>query len=110
MSDNPLNPTPERESRIAARAHHLWEADGSPAGREQDYRDQAEFLIGIEENADAALLPNPETEPNSPAVTGVEEAELEENLGEFPSRNTDQGDRRQTPMTKRELREEESSR
>ncbi len=107
MSENPLEPTPDREARIAARAHRLWQEDGSPVGREQEFREQAEFLIGIEDNPDAALLPNPETEPNAPEVTGIEEAAIQENLGEFPDRFTDQGDRRETPMTREELREEE---
>ena len=35
----------------------------------------------------------------------VEEAAIQENYGEFPGRLTDQGDRRQTPMTKDERRE-----
>ena len=35
MSDNPLQPNPEREARIRERAYHLWEADGRPHGRER---------------------------------------------------------------------------
>jgi hypothetical protein len=35
----------------------------------------------------------------------VEEAELMENLGEFPSRLSDQGDHIQTPMTRRRARQ-----
>jgi hypothetical protein len=34
----------------------------------------------------------------------VEEAELQENLGEFPGRNTDQGDRLRAPMTRKKAR------
>ena len=37
MSDGPQKNTPERENRIRERAYHLWEADGRPEGREQEY-------------------------------------------------------------------------
>lgn len=37
MSDNPLEPNPQREARIRRRAQLLWEADGRPRGREQEY-------------------------------------------------------------------------
>ena len=51
-------------------------------------------------------LPNPmEAHPQpSPTAEPVEEAELLENLGEFPGR-TDQGDRMLMPMTKSRARE-----
>jgi hypothetical protein len=107
MSDNPLESTPERKARIRARACRLWEADGCPQGREQEYLERAEALIGMEEHAGAALEPNPMTQDEPiPGVT-VEEAEIQENYGEFPERLTDQGDRRHTPMTKEELRAHE---
>ena len=53
----------------------------------------------------AALLPNPMVAHPHPGVTEepVEEAELLENLGEFPGR-TDQGDRIPAPMTKQQAR------
>jgi len=104
MSDNPLETSPEREQRIRLRAYHLWEADGCPHGRAAEYWERAEELIGMEDHAGAALLPNPMTlhEP-IPGVT-VEEAEIQENLGEIPGRLVDQGERRQTPMTKDEER------
>jgi hypothetical protein len=89
---SPLDMTPEREARIRERAYHLWEEDGRPEGRDAEFWERAKELIGMEENADAALLPNPMTEP-----THAEEAEIQENYGEFPNRFTDQGDRQQTP-------------
>ena len=54
----------------------------------------------------AGLLPNPMVAHPQPALTDepVEEAELLENLGEFPGR-TDQGDRMLTPMTKQKARD-----
>ena len=108
MSDNPLEPNPEREARIRARAYHLWEADGCPHGRDVEYWLRAEELIGMEDHAGAALMPNPMTEHAPiPGVT-VEEAAVQANYGEFPGRLTDQGDWRPTPMTKDELRDDEA--
>ena len=45
MSDNPLETTPEREAQVKARARQLWEADGRPPGREDDYTERADELI-----------------------------------------------------------------
>ncbi len=108
MSDSPLVLTAERDARIRARAYHLWQADGEPEGRAMEYWVRAEELIGMEDHAGAALLPNPMSRPAPlPGVT-VEEAAIQENYGEFPDRFADQGDRRQTPMTKAEERAEEA--
>ena len=104
MTDSPLEISPELEARIRARAHHLWESDGSPHGREFDYRENARELIAIEDSAGAGQLPNPMTHGASPSGEVVEEASIQENYGEFPDRFTDQGDRRETPMTRDELR------
>ena len=104
MADNPLQSTPERESRIRQRAYHLWEADGQPHGRDQEFWERAEFLIGIEDSAGAGQLPNPQTSPDAVASAPVEEAEIQENYGEFPSRLTDQGERRQTPKARERVR------
>ena len=103
MTTNPLEDTPERTARIKARARHLWEEDGKPAGAEAEYEERARELVGMEESAGAGQLPNPELHPGLlPGVT-VEEASIQENLGEFADRFTDQGDRRETPMTREEL-------
>jgi hypothetical protein len=37
------------------------------------------------------------SEPDSPRETGVEEAEIQQNLGEFPDRFADQGEVQPTP-------------
>jgi len=90
------------ERRIRARAIRLWHEDGSPAGRFDEFLERARELQAFEDHPGAALLPNPMTlhhgqvEPEQP----VEEAELMENLGEFPGRS-DQGDRNVVPMTRR---------
>jgi len=95
-SSNPLEMTPEREARIRERAYYLWEEDGRPEGRDAEFWERARELIGMEENADAALRPNPMTQA-APAEKPIEEAQVQENYGELPSRFTDQGDRQQTP-------------
>src|SRR5271156_4657979 len=104
MTDSPLESSPKLEARIRARARHLWESDGSPHGREHDYLENARELIAIEDSAGAGQLPNPATPGASPSDQVVEEAFIQENYGEFPDRLTDQGERRETPMTRGELR------
>ena len=107
MTDSPLEVSPDLEARIRARGRHLWESDRSPHGRELDYRENARELIGIEDSAGAGQLPNPMTQGASPSDEVIEEASIQENYGEFPDRLTDQGDRRETPMTREELRKSE---
>ncbi len=99
MADNPLIDTPEHEQRIRERAYHLWQADGSPHGRDADIWERARELVAMEDSAGSGLLPNPETHPTmlSGQPEGVEEAEIQENYGEFPDRFADQGERQQTP-------------
>lgn len=85
------------EQQIRERAYHLWEADGRPHGREDEYWERARELIGIESAPDFGQLPNPLTQGDGKPGPLVEEAFLQDNLGEFPDRFSDQGDRRQTP-------------
>ena len=59
----------------------------------------------MEDHSGAALVPNPMTRNEPIPGVDVEEAAIQENYGEIPGRLTDQGDRRQTPMTKEERRE-----
>ncbi len=97
----------EHERRIRARAMRLWRADGSPKGREAEFLEQARELQAIEDNPTAGQLPNPMTQHHGeiPPVEPVEEAEIEQNLGEFPVEFTDQGDRLPTPMTRKQARQ-----
>lgn len=104
MADNPLEPDAAREQRIRERAYHLWEQEGRPHGRDRDFWERARALIAIEDNPGAARLANPETHPESPRETGVEEAEIQKNLGEFPDRLADQGEVQQTPTAARSPR------
>ena len=104
MSDNPLESSPEREAAITARARTLWEADGSPKGRMDEYRERADELARMEMAGVPGQLPVDDGSP-IPGVI-VEEASIQENLGEFPAgRMSDQGEWRETPMTREELRE-----
>lgn len=104
MLETRLEDADNREVRIRERAYHLWEADGRPHGREREFWERAEEIIGMEENPTAGRLPNPMTRPDPiPGVT-VEEAEIQENYGETPSRFTDQGDRRATPKPRARAR------
>ena len=103
----------DRERRIKARGLRLWRAEGAPKGREAEYLERARELQAIDDNPTAGQLPNPMALHHGevPPAEPVEEAAIEENLGEFPGRLTDQGDRTPTPMTRekarRVLREEE---
>ena len=105
MSDNPLDPSPERQAQIEARAKALWEADGSPDGSMDDYRERADELVRMEMSGNPGQI---EVDPNDP-MPGVivDEASLQENLGEFPGARgmADQGEWRETPMTRKELDE-----
>jgi hypothetical protein len=101
---NPLAIDPDREQRVRERAYHLWETDGKPHGRDVEYWERARELVGMEESAGAGQLPNPQTTPASPRKTGIEEAEIQENLGEFPDRLADQGEVKTTPTPKRRPR------
>jgi hypothetical protein len=101
MSDNPLEDSPERDARIRHRAYLLWERDGRPHGRDDEFWERARELVGMGESPGAGLLPNPATQHERlPGVT-VDEAALQDNLGEFPNLMTDQGDRAETPIVKK---------
>lgn len=97
MNDNPLVPSPERDRKIRAKAEKLWIADGKPSGGVDAYIEQASEIVGMEEHPHAGEIP-----ANDPHVTyyegePIENAEIQKNLGEFPERLTDQGDREHFP-------------
>lgn len=106
MSDNPLDPSPEHQAMVDDRARQLWEADGSPDGAMEEYRERADELVRMTMAGTPGQLPNPMTlDKPMPGVT-VEEASIQQNLGEFPGGSSvaDQGQWRETPMTRDELR------
>ncbi len=106
MSDNPLEDDPARDARIKERAYHLWEADGGPHGRHEEYWERASELVRMEESGMPGQLPNPASLPGAdPSATEpVEEAFIQDNLGEFPDRFADQGESQPTPKPKRAAR------
>jgi hypothetical protein len=95
----------KHDRRIRVRGRRMWREAGSPKGGEGEYLERARELQAFIEHPGAALLPNPMVAHPQPGATEepVEEAELLENLGEFPGR-TDQGDRMPAPMTKQKAR------
>ena len=100
MSDNPLESSPAREARIDVVARELWEADGKPAGREPEFRERADELVRMEMSGKVGQEPNPMTHPERVPGVLVEEASIQDNLGEFPgaSGSADQGEKRMTPL------------
>ncbi len=92
-TDSPLEPSENHLQRIRERAYHLWEADGRPEGQDLEYWERARELDAFESHPGAALI-----DPN--AVERADEASLEDNLGEFPDRSSDQGEHRSSPMTR----------
>ena len=106
MSDNPLEDDPARDARIKERAYHLWKADGEPHGRHDEYWERASELTRMEDSGRPGQLPNPTTQPgfDPTATEPVEEAFIQENLGEFPDRFADQGESQPTPKPKRAAR------
>ena len=99
-SGYPPKTDPAREQRVRERAYHLWEADGKPHGRDMEYWERARELIAIEDSADPACCPTPRPITNRSARPAGE-AEIQDNLGEFPDRFADQGEVRPTPTARR---------
>ena len=111
MSDNPLAPSAEHEAQVEARATQLWEADGAPKGSMAEYRERADELVRMEASGSPGQLPNPMTlDERMPGII-VEEASIQENLGEFPGGSSvaDQGEWRETPMTREQQRRTETT-
>jgi hypothetical protein len=95
----------DHDRQVRTRAKRMWQEAGSPKGREDEYIERARELQAITDHPGAGLLPNPMVAHPDPGGSEepVEEAELLENLGEFPGRS-DQGDRMLAPMTKARAR------
>lgn len=107
MSDNPLDPSPQFLAHVKKLAEELWRADGSPEGRMDEFLERADELARMQAAGATGLEANPMTlNERIPGVV-VEEASIQENLGEFPGARgmADQGEWRETPMTREELRE-----
>ena len=96
----------KHDSAIRDRAERMWREDGSPEGRLEEYLERARELQAVIDNPTAGQLPNPMTLHHGeiPPEQPVEEAEIQENLGEFPAPFSDQGDHVETPMTRPQAR------
>jgi Protein of unknown function (DUF2934) len=98
----------KHERAVRQRAEHLWRVDGCPQGRMDEYLERARELQAFIDNPASGQMPNPMTAHHGeiPPAQPVEEAALQENLGEFPGPRggEDQGDRLQAPMTRNKAR------
>jgi hypothetical protein len=82
----------ERSHVIRERAYRIWLDEGQPDGRAEAHWELARELLAIEESYQQTLLPNPASKYEQyPNHEPIEEASLQENLGEFPTL-TDQGE------------------
>jgi hypothetical protein len=100
-TENPLDPSEEHLQRIRERAYHMWEHEGRPEGRADEYWERARELDAIQGNP-PAMEPNPQNQPwRDPSTPVVDESSLQENLGECPGRVADQGEVMATPTTKK---------
>ncbi|MBV1829184.1 DUF2934 domain-containing protein [Komagataeibacter sp. AV436] len=98
---NPLATTPETEARITAKAQELWEADGKPGCGAAAYREAASELIGMESNPDAGQIPVDSPVPLDANGQPIEEAWLEENLGNSGGSMDELDDRQEVPFATR---------
>ena len=104
MALNPLDDQdPAYQQRIRERAYHLWEADGHPHGSDREYWERARELVDIELSGQTGQLANPASKPGADPLAPdiIEDASIQENLGEFPDRFADQGEKQETPRPKR---------
>jgi len=88
------------QRRLEARARELWESEGRPQGRKDDYLEKAREALAIEDNPLGATEP---LEKSSDRILrgGGEPAVAVENQGEFPGL-ADQGE--ESPQAPRRRR------
>ncbi len=105
MSDNPLDDSPERRAAVKAKAEAMWREAGSPAGGMDEFTERADELLRMEHAGASGQLPNPMTLDEPIPGVIVEEASIQDNLGEFPGGSSvaDQGEWRETPMTREQM-------
>lgn len=99
--DNPLENSPQKEARIFAKAKELWAADGKPTCGPDAYREQASDLIGMESDPDAGQIPVHSPVPVGPYGQPLEEAWLEENLGNPGGSMNELDDKQEVPFATR---------
>lgn len=103
--ENPLETSAKTEARIAAKAKEMWAADGKPACGPDAYKESASELIGMELNPDAGQIPVDSPVPLDPNGQPVEQAWLEENLGNSGGSMNELDDKQEIPFATREEEE-----
>lgn len=103
--ENPLEASPERDARILAKAKEMWEADGKPAAGPEAYKEAASDLIGMELNADAGQIPVDSAVPLDANGQPIEQAWLEDNLGNAGGSMNELDTRQETPFATRKEEE-----
>ena len=105
-TDTPLAPSAAHLLRIRTRAHRLWQSEGRQKGQMAACLERARELDALEFDC-PVLLPNPMADPTASSAYSVvvDEAALQENLGEFPTSYSDQGNKMATPESREIARE-----
>lgn len=96
--ENPLAASPERDARIQAKAKEMWIADGKPTCGPQGYVEAAADLIGMQLNPDAGEIPVEPPVPLGPTGEPIENARIQENLGNPGGSMSEQDDRQEVPF------------
>ncbi|QDH17729.1 DUF2934 domain-containing protein [Swingsia samuiensis] len=104
--DNPLEDSPQKQKRIRAKAKELWEADGKPTSGPEAYMEQASDLIGMESNPDAGQIPVKSPVRIGPEGQPIEEAKLQENLGNPGGSMNELDDKQEVPFGTRKEEDE----
>ncbi|NHO32968.1 hypothetical protein [Acetobacter fallax] len=96
--DNPLEDSPKRDAKIRATAKELWIADGKPTCGADGYMEAAADLVGMEINPDAGQVPVDSPVPLGPDGEPVEDARLQENLGNPGGHMNELDDKQEVPF------------
>ncbi len=96
--DNPLEDSPQRDAKIRAKAKEMWIADGKPTCGPEGYMEQATDLIGMEINPDAGEIPVEPPVPLGPDGEPIEDARIQENLGNPGGSMNELDDKREVPF------------
>lgn len=90
-----------KKARVTALMQELWKADQSPACGPEAYREKAEELASMEQHPHAGeVSPRPEW-PVGPNGQPIEEAWIEDNLGNPGGAMNELDDHRETPYATR---------
>ena len=104
--ENPLENSPERDAKIRAKAKEMWITDGKPTCGPEGYMEAATDLIGMEINPDAGEIPVDSPVPLAANGQPIEDAKIQENLGNLGGSMDEQDDRQEVPFGTREEEEQ----